>query len=83
MTNQPASCSSLLPADWRQGIAPAPLPTGQTVADWIVFGDQQTGRLDQANGRTRDAIEVVARCEERDRAAVRSATRPRLFGIRL
>lgn len=83
MIARSASCSSLLPAEWRDGVASAPLPTGETVADWIVFSDQQTGRLDQANGRTRDAIAVVSRCEERDRVAVKSATRRRLFGIKL
>ena len=44
---------------------------------------QQTGRLDVANGRTRDAIEIVERCEARDAAAVQKARRgwfKRLFG---
>jgi hypothetical protein len=57
------------------------LPDGQTVGDWIAFGDAQTARLDQANGRTRDAIGIVSRCEDRDRQAVTRATRRRLFGI--
>lgn len=83
VTSTPASCSTLLPADWSQGVAGAPLPEGDTVGDWISFGDAQTGRLDQANGRTRDAIGIIARCEERDATAVRKATRGffgRLFG---
>jgi hypothetical protein len=50
------------------------------VGDWISFADAQTGRLDQANGRTRDAIELVSRCEARDAAAVKSA-RPRFLGL--
>ena len=82
-TVQNASCSSLLPAEWRDGVSPAPMPQGETVGDWIVFADQQTGRLDQANGRTRDAIGIVTRCEERDQSAVRRSTRRRLFGIPL
>jgi hypothetical protein len=45
------------------------------VGDWVAFGDAQTGKLDQANGRTKDAIEIVERCEKRDAEAVRKATR--------
>lgn len=71
----PNSCSSLLPTEWRQGVAGAELPTGDTVGDWIAFGDAQTGKLDQANGRTKDAIGIVERCEQRDAAAVKKATR--------
>ncbi len=83
VTTASAGCSSLIPQSWREGVAGAPLPDGDEVADWIVFGDQQTGRLDQANGRTHDAIELQARCEARDKAAVTRATRGwfgRLFG---
>lgn len=83
VTAQPSSCSSLLPPDWKQGVAGAPMPEGDTVADWISFGDAQTGKLDMANARTKDAIGIVERCEERDRQAIRKATRSffgRLFG---
>lgn len=75
MTASAASCSALLPAEWRAGVAGAPLPQGDLVGDWIVFADAQTGRLDQANGRTRDAIAIVERCEERDARAVKRARR--------
>lgn len=83
VTTHSASCSSLLPPEWKQGVAGAPLPEGNTVSDWIVFGDAQTGKLDQANGRTKDAIGIVERCESRDAAAVKKATRGffgRIFG---
>jgi hypothetical protein len=78
-----AACASLLPADWKTGVAPADLPDGNTVGDWIAFGDAQTGKLDVANGRTRDAIGIVERCEARDTAAVKKAKRGfigRVFG---
>ena len=81
MTTQSAACSSLLPSDWRLGVAGADLPTGDTVGDWIAFADAQTGKLDMANGRTRDAIEIIERCEARDAAAVKRATRRRFLGI--
>jgi hypothetical protein len=75
VTTNAASCSSLLPGDWKLGVAGADLPDGNTVGDWVAFGDAQTGKLDQANGRTKDAIEIVERCEKRDAEAVRKATR--------
>lgn len=50
------------------------------MGDWIAFGDAQTGQLDKANGRTADAIGIIERCEERDRAAVKRA-RPKVLGI--
>lgn len=82
-TASAAGCSGLVPVEWRAGVRGADLPEGDTVGDWIAFGDAQTGKLDQANGRTRDAIELVERCEERDAAAVKRAGRgwlARLFG---
>jgi hypothetical protein len=83
VTAQSAGCSSLLPGEWKRGVAGAPLPDGDTVGDWIAFGDAQTGKLDQANERTTAAIGIVERCEQRDKAAVKRATRGffgRLFG---
>lgn len=83
MTTQSAGCSSLIPDSWLLGVPAAPLPDGNTVGDWIAFGDAQTGKLDQANGRTKDAIEIQRRCEARDAAAVKKATRGffgRIFG---
>lgn len=83
VTTASSSCASLLPSEWKQGVAGAELPTGDTVGDWIVFADAQTGKLDQANDRAVSAIGIVERCEERDRQAVKRATRGfwgRLFG---
>jgi hypothetical protein len=54
---------------------------GNTVGDWVAFADAQTGRLDQANGRTKDAIGIVERCEERDKRAVKRASRGFLGGL--
>lgn len=83
VTAMPNSCASLLPQEWKQGVAGAALPDGDTVGDWITFADQQTGKLDIANDRTKSAIGIVERCEARDAAAVKKATRGffgRLFG---
>ncbi len=71
----PNSCSTLLPESWKAGVAAPDLPDGDTVADWVSFADAAVGKLDVANGRTKDAIEVVQRCEARDAAAVRRSTK--------
>jgi hypothetical protein len=53
----------------------AELPTGETVGDWIVFGDQQTGKLDTANDRIVNGYATIAKCEARDKAAVARASK--------
>lgn len=64
-----------------EGVESAPLPQGDTVGDWITFGDAQTGRLDIANERTKGAIGIVNRCEARDQAAISQATRRKFLGV--
>lgn len=81
VTATPNSCSSLLPSSWLEGVPPPPLPQGNDVGDWISFGDAAIGKLDQANGRTKDAMEIVSKCEARDAKAVRKSTRGRFLGI--
>ena len=71
----PNSCSTLLPTHWRDGVPGAELPADDSVGSWVAFGDAQTGKLDTANGRTRDAIDIVSKCEDRDAKAVRRSTR--------
>ncbi len=75
VTMSGAGCVALLPAEWRSGVVPAPLPEGQPVGDWGAFADAQTGKLDEATGRTRDAIGIVERCDARDADAVKRARR--------
>lgn len=71
-----SDCSTLVPAEWRQGVESADLPEGSTAGDWIAFGDRQTGQLDKANGRTRDALTIVEGCEKRDRQTVQRLNKP-------
>ncbi len=52
----------------------ADLPSGNTVGDWVAFGDAQTGQLDKANGRTADTLEIVEKCERRDQDVVKALT---------
>ena len=74
----PSSCSTLVPTAWRTPVPGAPLTEGTTVADWIAFADAQTGQLDKANGRTVDTLDIISRCEARDRAAV---AKPKFLGV--
>lgn len=76
----PSACSTLLPTEWLAGVPSAPLPDGNTVGDWITFGDAQTGQLDKANDRYKSGVGIVARCEERDRQAVKRS-RPKFLGL--
>ena len=81
VTASAADCAALIPAEWKAGVAGAPLPAERsTIGEWVAFADAQTGRLDQANGRTRDAIAIVERCEARERDALKKARRRRLLG---
>lgn len=41
---------------------------------WTGFGVAEAQKVEDANGRTRDAIEIVGGCERRDAAAVRRAS---------
>ena len=77
----PSACSTLIPENWRDGVPGAPLPDGESVGDWVAFGDQQTAQLDKANGRTTDALGIISRCEERDRQAVQKARRRKVLGL--
>ena len=76
----PSACSTLIPDSWHQPVPGADLPDGNTVGDWVAFGDAQTAQLDKANGRTLDSLAVISRCEARDKAAVKAA-RPKVLGI--
>ena len=77
-------CDALIPPEWEKGVESADPPAGDSVGDWVAFGDAQTGRLDVANDRTRDTIGIVRRCEERDRKDQKRARRGffgRLLGL--
>ncbi|MFN3424908.1 MAG: hypothetical protein ACK40C_09415 [Novosphingobium meiothermophilum] len=52
------------------------MPLTDTAAEWIAFGDAQTGQLDKANDRTVSAIEIVERCEKLQREALAKARKP-------
>ena len=82
MTPTPPACSSLLPDEWLRGVPSAYLQNdGATVGDWIKFGDAQTGQLDKANDHYTAGVGIIQRCEARDAAAVKKATRHKVLGL--
>lgn len=82
VTAQPAGCAALLPPEWRKGVeAPEFSGGGDVVGDWVSYADAVLGRLDVANDRTVSAIGIVERCEARDAAAIKQATKRRFLGI--
>jgi hypothetical protein len=74
----PSDCAGFIPEAWKEPVPGAELPDGNTLADWIVFADQQTAQLDKANGRLRDTLHIVGECERRAAAAVK---RPKVLGV--
>ena len=90
------ACSELLPSEWEQGVEGAEVPpeappqpagtearlawTLEQLKVWTGFGVEESARREMANGRTRDSIGIVRRCEARDRRAVQRS-RPKFLGI--
>lgn len=63
-------CSEFVPDEWAsKGVQSAPLPTADTIGEWTAFADAQTGKLDDANSETRDAISIIKKCEAHYKAA--------------
>ncbi len=78
-----SSCVALLPPEWKNGVTAPDLPSGDTVGDWVAFADSTVGKLDQANGRSRDIIHICTKVEENNAKAIDRGTRSwlgRLFG---
>ena len=72
----------MVPDNDRKPVAPTPLPAAEASAGvlWIAL-DDQTARLDLANGRTADVLSITQRCE--DERAKAAAPKPRgLLGWR-
>ena len=73
----PSACSTLVPSSHRAPVPGDEPPGAQASAgDWVAFGDAQTGQLDKANGHTADVLEIVERCEGRDRETIKRLQRP-------
>lgn len=83
-TRAASNCATLVPDDWRKGVEGAALPGPDTdTGGWIAKFDEQTGNLDDANGRTRMSIDIVEKCEARDAALVKALTKPLPWWMRV
>jgi hypothetical protein len=71
------NCGALIGPTLRADVPGADLPVGNTVGDWVAFGDAQTGKLEDANGRRAAVVEIVDRCQ----AEQARLTRPRFLGL--
>lgn len=73
------NCAALIGPTLRADVPPADLPAENTVGDWVAFGDAQTAKLEDANGRRAAVVEVADRCQSE---AERLTRRPwwRVFG---
>jgi hypothetical protein len=64
--------------------APPPARESDPLAQlkaWIGFATAEAANVERANGRTKDALGIVQRCEQRDAQAVKAATRHRVLGL--
>ncbi len=71
------NCGALIGPTLRTDVVGADLPAGNTVGEWVAFGDAQTGKLEDANGRRAAVVEIVDRCQ----AEHARLTRPRFLGL--
>lgn len=66
-------CSDLPPESWHtKGVEGAELPVEDKVGQWMAYGIAEAGQLDKANAQTRDQHEIIAKCEARDAAVIKS-----------
>lgn len=77
MTTPPAQCAELIPREWAEGVAGAPLPTFVQIdqitdprlraeletREWQKTFVAQSARLEIANARTADVIFLFGNCE--------------------
>lgn len=75
------SCAALIPDSDRKPVAPTALPPPDATAGalWIAL-DDQTARLDMANGHTADVASIMDRCEV-ERAKATPAPAPGLLNL--
>jgi hypothetical protein len=63
VTGTRSECSSLVPQNWADGIAPVPLPAFDKVGEVLTAFIDQSARLESANARTKDTLTIVRNCE--------------------
>lgn len=80
-----SACSTLVPESWEKGVGSAGFPAAgstdlERLKSWTEFAVEQTARLMSSDGRLKDTIGIIRRCEERDMLALEKA-RPRFLGV--
>lgn len=80
-----ADCSGLIDGLWEEPVADAPAPQRgkddkETLANWIGFAGAQTAGKRTEFERAQNARAIIARCEERQRAAIEKS-KPKFLGI--
>jgi len=83
------TCSSLVPDTYREATEHTPAPEKgddalATLKNWINFGIGQTAKVETSDDKRIAAIEIIERCEERDREAIEKASPGKLdlLGLR-
>lgn len=71
------NCAALIGPTLRADVSPADLPTENTVGVWVAFGDAQTARLEDANGRRAAVVEIADGCQ----AEAQRLTRRKFLGL--
>lgn len=85
VTTPPASCSSLVPKPWIEGVEGYPVPrfpndppADVELREWQKAFVGQSGQLEKANGRTADTVAIYENCE---RLINESRPRKKLLGF--
>lgn len=63
-------CSSLVPVNQQKPTPGADLPKVDGDGSWFDFGMRQSGQLDKSNNRYDTSLDIIKKCEERDRSAI-------------
>ena len=75
-------CSKLVPTQLSDPIPGADLPTNAgSIIDLQLFGDAQTGQLDKSNLTKAASLDIIRKCEERDRQIDDTLTKRKFLGI--
>ena len=80
-------CSKLIPDEYRERTEHAAAPLAgavplETLKNWIAFGVAQTANVETSDDKRIGAIQIIERCEERDRQAIEEADQFDLLGLR-
>lgn len=66
------NCVKRIPPSILARVTPAPLPSENTTGAWIVFGDAQTGKVEEANDRGDTMLWIIRNCEQEQLAAAKA-----------